>query len=141
MDGGGSGSAAALIAPGIFNGVAGTFDHEGHRFGDAVQCKVAGDLQFAVRGAGDRFRDKSHGRILGDLEKIVFQVFIARFIAGVDGGGVDGGVDHRFGEVSLVELHGAGDVGEFTLNFGNAEMTTPELGVGGSGMVFQFGVI
>ena len=119
-----------MIAPGIFDGFGGTVDGEGYGFGDAVEGEVAGDLELPIGAAGDGFGDEGHGRILGDFEKILFQIFVAGFVASVDGGGVDGGVDHRFGGVGLVELHGAGHVGEFTLDFRNAKVRDFELGVG-----------
>ncbi len=57
------------------------------------------------------------------------QVFVTVFIAGVNGGGVDGGFDDRFGWISRIILNGAGGLGEGAAHSRNTHVTDGKFGI------------
>jgi hypothetical protein len=113
------------------------FGYQNHRLGNAVQSQIAGDgkLISAFGHAGTR---KACGRELSYVKEAVgLEVVVARFLASVDSGNVDGRSYRGLGDIALVKGNDSRYMAETPVNLRDGEMADAEVDFAMCGSDFQ----
>jgi hypothetical protein len=116
------------IAPWVLGRWRWPFHHKAHFARDAVDGQVAFHGQLPVPDDADAPGFEVQGRKLPHIKEVgALKVSIALFIAGVNGGSFDGGLDARVREVTFLQKQGSRNLGELAFHIGDHHVLDFEL--------------
>src|SRR5439155_841072 len=128
VDRGGGLRAGAGVAPRVLDLGRGALDVEAHLARDAVEGEVADHLEVTWGARLDLLRHEHDRRVPDDVEEVgALQMRVALFDAGVDAGGVDGGLDLGAREVLLLHLNRPAQLAERAAHGAHHEVAHREL--------------
>src|SRR5262245_20843323 len=119
VEGGRGGKASAHVAPGIVQFGRGPVDVEGDLASGTVHRQIAHDLHLAA-AVQDALRLELNSRVLLHVEEVrAAQVLIAVGDPRIDRAHVDDGDHLGLSDVLLIQINGAGNIGEVSADVRN----------------------